>query len=301
MIRLSFFIFLLFIVSFESLYAVQRPVIQTNEVVVIFDEPLSVAAKEVSAIYPALKSELETALRWKLDFRPTVLLVKETQSFKRMTGSDFFVAFAVPRKKLIVIDYSKMHNHPFTLGITLKHELCHLLLHHHIGTDNLPKWLDEGVAQWVSDGISELIMDKKRVLDEAILSGNYLPLNALTHRFPRDRRSVSLAYEESKSLVMYMEKEFGEDEILSLLSYLKHGDEIDAAIRKSFSISLDELEKKWRQYLRRTTTWLVYVAIHIYDILFFLTALTAIYGFIRLMIKKRAYKDEDGDGEDELF
>lgn len=290
MIRLLFFIFLLFIVSFESLYAAQRSVIQTNELVVIFDESLGAAAKEVTTIYPEIKSELETLLRWKLNLKPAVLLVKENQTFQRMTGNNFFVAFAVPRKKLIVIDYSKMHNHPFTLRITLKHELCHLLLHHHIGTDNLPKWLDEGIAQWVSDGMSELIMDKKRVLDEAVLTGNYLPLNALTYRFPRDRRSVSLAYEESKSLVMYMEKEFGENEIISLLNDLKTGDEIDSAIRKNFSISLDELEKTWHQHLTRTTTWFVYVAIHIYDILFFLTALTAIYGFVRLVIKKEHIK-----------
>jgi len=131
------------------------------------------------------------------------------------------------------------------------------------------------------------------VLDEAILSGNIIRIRRMTRRFPKDKLSLLLAYEESKSFVQYIKEEFGENGILSILGHLKNGDEVETAIPKVLSISFDELEERWYRDLRRKRTWFVYLATHLYEILFFLAALTAIFGFVKLMIKKKAYKDED--------
>jgi hypothetical protein len=277
----------------------EQRIIQSDAVSVVFEDPLKNAAEEVITLYPLVKSELEESLRWELDIRPTVVLVHDEKTFQKMAGHDLFVAFASPKRNLIVIDHSKMNRHPFSLKITLKHEMCHLLLHHHIKDENLPKWLDEGVCQWLSDGISEFISDRKRfLLNEAVLSGKFIPLPALTYRFPRDRRSISLAYEESKSFINYLEKEFGRETILAILNDLKHGDSVEDAIQKRTNVSFETLEKQWRADLKKTTTWFVYLAIHIYDILFFLSGLILIYGFIRLVIKKRSYQDEEEDDEE---
>ncbi len=298
--RILLFISLSFIIPFGSPGAEERHSLRSEDVLVFFDVRLDGPASEVLSVYPKLKAELEERIGWTLDFRPVVLLIRERDTFQRMAGTDLFVAFAVPRRQLIVIDHSKMRGNPFTLAITLKHEMCHLLLHHHIRKATLPKWMDEGVAQWVSDGMSELIMDKKRsVLDEVVLSGNYIRIRSLTHRFPKDKISLLLAYEESKSLVAYIHDKFGESAILALLNHLKAGDDVDAAIRNALSVSLGELESQWHRHLRRERTWFVYVASHLYDILFFLAALTAIVGFVKLMIRKRMYKDQDDEDDEE--
>lgn len=76
-----------------------------------------------------------------------MLLIKDGKTFHRIAKNSLIVAIAIPEQYLIVIDYSKVHIHPFTLEVTLKHDVCHLLLHHHIPGDNLPKWLDEGISQ----------------------------------------------------------------------------------------------------------------------------------------------------------
>jgi len=293
------FICLFFIAPLPLLCAEQRHILQTDDVKVVFEEPLQVAAENLATIYPRIKSELEVMLNWQVNFRPTIVLVKDGAEFQKMVKTSLFVAFAMPRKQLIVIDDSKMNMSPFSIGITLKHELCHLLIHHYIERDNLPKWLDEGVAQWTSDGLSELIMDHKRsVLDKAILSGNHIPLNRLTHRFPRDKISLALAYEESKRFVLYMEDEFGKNGILNLLKYLEQGNDIDTATQKAFSLSLAELEKQWQDQLRQKNTWLTYVAINIYEILFFITSMITVYGFIRHVIRKRNYQDDDEEAEE---
>lgn len=292
-----------FLISVPYIRAAPPRALHGSEAVVLFEDPLETPAREVAFLCSQLKSELRETLGWELNLRPTVILVRTSQRFQKMAGNKRFVAFAVPRKQLIVIDHSKMNRDPFSLGITLKHELCHLLLHHHIRDNRLPKWLDEGVAQWVSDGLSELIMAHKRsVLDEVILSGNYIPIRDLEHRFPRDSLSLQLAYEESKSFVTYIKDEFGEQRLLALLGLMKEGDDAETAIQKTLSVSLDELEREWHSYLKRTRTWFVYLAIHLYDILFFAAALIGIAGFIKVMIKRRRtfqqYDEEDDEHED---
>ncbi len=292
-IVLIFTVFL-FMMFHGFLHAAQRGTLGEKGVIVLFDEPLRVAAEQAATLYPALKKELENTLARPVNFRPTVLLVKESERFQRMAGTNLIVAFAIPEKNLMVIDYSKTRTDPFSIETTMKHELCHLLLHNHIKEATLPKWLDEGICQWVSDGISEIIMTQKRsVLDEAILSGRYISIRALTGRFPRDERYLVLAYEESKSVVEYMISSFGKEAVLSVLNYLEEGAEMDEALMRGLSISLDELESRWHHHLRRRITWVTYLINHLYEILFFLAAMAMIYGFIRGLMKKRAYRDEE--------
>ena len=291
-----FSLFTIFILLLNPLYADTPLSLQNKEVIVLFEKPLQPAAKEALEIYPVIKKSLEKTLGWRVNFRPTVILIKNSETFQRIAGTDLIVGFAVPRKNLIVIDYSKMNMHPFTIEVTLKHELCHLLLHNYIKKENLPRWLDEGIAQWMSDGIAEIIMDQKRsVLNEASLTGNYIRIRALTEGFPGDKRSLFLAYEESKSLVEYIINKFGIDAILTILEHLKDGEEVDAAILKVLTISLDELERGWHNHLKKRITWFTYLANNLNEILFFLAALIMIYGFIRHLIKKRAYKYEEED------
>ncbi len=292
-IVLIFTVFL-FMIFNGLLHAAQRGTLREKGVIVIFDEPLRVAAEEAATLYPILKKELENTLARPVNFRPTVVLVKESETFERMAGTHLVVAFAIPGKNLMVINYSKTRSDPFSMETIMKHELCHLLLHHHIREANLPKWLDEGVCQWVSDGMSEIIMTRKQsVLEEAILSGQYISIRALTGRFPRDERYLVLAYEESKSLVEYMISSFGEEAVLSVLNYLQEGADVDEALWRGLSISLNELESRWHHYLKRRITWVTYLINHLYEILFFLAAIAMIYGFVRRLMKKRAYRDEE--------
>ena len=43
----------------EPLHAEERSTLREKEVIVLFEEPLRIAAKEVATLYPVLKKELE--------------------------------------------------------------------------------------------------------------------------------------------------------------------------------------------------------------------------------------------------
>ncbi|MGB9715699.1 MAG: hypothetical protein ACPL1G_04745 [Thermodesulfovibrionales bacterium] len=154
------------LIFLNPLHAEDR-VLQTEEVRVIFGEHQAIAAEEVAKVYPSVKSELTKNVGWSVDFMPTVILDRGGEIIKRNTGSDIFVGYAIPERNLIVLDTSKVYAKPFSLEATLKHELCHLLLHQNI--ENPPRWIDEGICQWVSGGIAELSTeDGSRELQKAV-------------------------------------------------------------------------------------------------------------------------------------
>jgi hypothetical protein len=292
--RRELFLLVLFLLLFSpSLYAEQASIIQADDIVVVFEEPLRFVANEAVSIFPGIKSDLERSFTWTLDFRPTLVLTNNRQKFEELAGSRVVVAYAIPQRNLMVIDYTKMNTDPFSLGTTIKHELCHLLLHSQVKNGTLPRWLDEGISQLASDGIAEIMMSRKgAILERAVLSENLLSMRRLSRNFPRDDESLLLAYEESKSFVEFINHEFGQEGIQNLLRNLQGGNNIDEAVFNSFSISFDELERRWHTHIRRNITWFTYLANNLYTILFFAGALITIVGFVRMMRKKRRY-DED--------
>jgi len=269
-------------------------------VVVRFDEPLLSAAREVIRIYPGIRAELERELGFSTVFRPEVILMKDSASFRKTAESDLVTAFALPQKNLMVIDYARMHTHPFTLGTTLKHELCHLELHYHIRDRKLPRWFDEGICQWATGGLAEIMTDGNRsVLRDATLSSRIIGIRRLSELFAGGGRDLLLAYEESKSIIEYIEKEFGATGIRGIVKHMAEGDQLEDAVQKSLMISLDQLEERWRSSLVEKTSWFSYVGDNIYEILFLFGALLTLFGFVRMLNRKRAYKDEDEEPWDD--
>ena len=290
---------ILCLLAFTSLQADTSGVIEGSDIIVQYDEPLKNAALEVVRLYPRIKHELERILGWEIDFRPSIVLIKENARFQDIISNPYIIAIAVPDKRFIVIDYSKMNISPFTLEITLKHEICHILLGRNIPDERLPRWLNEGFCQWVTGGVAELMVNNKQpTLSAASLSYRLIPLASLSRNFPGDRDQLILAYEESRSVVDYMVMEYGRNSVVDVLSYLRKGDTMDTATGKAVSVTPDELERRWVQHLQGQVTWIGYMAANIYMVLLFAGALLTICGFLRVIIRRRRRTytiEEDGE------
>jgi hypothetical protein len=192
------------------------------------------------------------------------------------------------------MDYSKIDRTPFDLQATFEHELSHLLLHKNIKAPNIPKWLDEGVAQWASGGIADIINPgNKDILKQAVISENVIPLYEISVAFPSQSREFILSYQESRSFVEFIVHEYGADKLLSILNSLKKGNPIEQAVYESLSINLNILEQHWLKSLPRKYSWPSYIANHIYWILFFAAALISLIGYLRFRIRLKNYRDEE--------
>jgi Peptidase MA superfamily len=288
---------ILLVIPGQTWSAENTETLKGNGVVVRFTEPHQGAAEEIKKIFPTVKAELEKTFGWPLDFDTTVFLSEDHESFQGRVGNNLVVAYAVPQKNLIVFDSTMMNKSPFSIGVTLKHELCHLFLHRHIAADDFPKWLDEGIAQWVSGGVAEILLGgQETTLDQASLSGKLIPIRALEKTFPGDDASFRLAYGESKSLVEFIVNTAGSDGLRNILDDLRKGASIDEAVTRELGFPHGDLERNWQRSLQGRMTWVAYMSRRLYSILFFLAGLATVAGFIRFLVRKRAYIDDD-DGE----
>lgn len=266
-----------------------------GDAVFVHPERLAHVAENLARSYPDLLADLSRSLEWEYDRIPTIVLADDRDEFEEWAGTEYFSAFAVPDRELIVLDPSRMAD-AAAMDATLKHELCHLLLSRHIDRDRLPRWLNEGVAQWTSDGLSELLVSQERIsLPAAASSGRIFALSALETRFPHTGNGLALAYVQSRSVVDFIVRTYGRDGLLDLLDALRAGDAPGEAIRYALGISQAELEDAWRKSLGETPAWLLFLATYLYEILFVAAALATVYGFVRLRLRQRRY----GEWEDE--
>ncbi len=139
-----------------------------------------------------------------------------------MAGHRSYVAFAVPEKFVIVIDDTRMGMKPFSREATIKHELCHLILHRYVNDRRLPKWLDEGVAQWISDGMPDIVNPSRgSMLVQAAMTNGFLSLRSIRDEFPADDPELGLAYEQSRAIVEHIIANYGKNGILNILEALR--------------------------------------------------------------------------------
>jgi len=102
-----------------------------------------------------------------------------------------------------------------------------------------------------------------------------------------------LAYEQSKSLVEFIQKKSGAASLLNILNQMANRDSIDEATVKNLSITLDALEDLWHKDLTSQEMWFYYLSTYLYPILFFLAAVLAVIGFIRYQIRRKKRREEE--------
>lgn len=283
-----------------SASAEDRLILRGENVIVTCDPPLEAWARELVRDFPDLRSGVEKPLGWSLESRVGVFLTVDPEGFLKMSGSPFVSAFAVPARHAIVVRVSSMTARPYFFKETFQHELCHLVLHEHIDSARLPKWLDEGVCQWISGSLGEILGGAGRGAAGAVdLSRRAIPLRRIESAFPADEESLILAYEESRSIVEYISAAYGKGSLFHILERLKLGDRIDDAVRISLGKSLDAFEEEWLRHVRGRRVWLIWLGENIYEALFLAAALLTVLGFVRETIRKRRRGEEHDEEENE--
>ncbi len=266
--------------------------LKTDHAEILFPENLQKAAQETAGMVPEITRDLRNIFGWSVTLKPTIILVEDSKRFQAMAGSPLVTGFAVPGRNVVVIDCSRI-SRPFEFQNILKHELCHLYIHKHLGPFGLPRWLDEGIAQWVSKGAMDIIENPKgALLPKAAFSDSMLPLGALANGFPRTPDALRLAYEESKSFIDYLIRVYGRDKLLQILNRMEQGLSLRQAFSETYGVPFYKVEEEWQSSLIKNIAWIAYLSRYLYEILFALGGLLVIYAFIRMMKKKRAYMDE---------
>lgn len=143
---------------------------------------------------------------------------------------------------------------PKPLVQVLDHELIHILLGRAFAPMDVPRWLQEGVAQVYS---GEAGPEVTQALSRGLRSGAAFSLADLEGGFPDDPIRAQLAYAQSADFVRWMRFRFGDVAVPKLVQATRRGLTLDAAVHHVTGETLTVIDAAWKARLIATTpVWL---------------------------------------------
>jgi len=191
-------------------------------------------------------------------------------------------AVAYPRLNLIIIRSPRAtKSKSIDLRKVFKHEFTHIALGKAFSKrEEIPRWLNEGLAMYES---REWDLSRVSTMTRAVLTDSLIPLSEITHWFPFEADKAELAYSQSFYLISFLISQYGKDNFHRFLKEYSGGKELKDVLREVYGIKWEELEQKWKNYLKVRFSWLPIVTST--TTLWFLVAITFILAYLK---KKKA-------------
>lgn len=133
----------------------------------------------------------------------------------------------------------------------LWHEFCHVVTLQ-LTRNKMPRWLSEGISVYeerqVDPAWGMRLTPKYR---QMILDGEMVPIGKLSAAFlaPKSSQHLQFAYLQSSMVVEFLVERFGLPAVRGVLTALREGTEINAALAKN-TVPLEQLEKDFEKYGR---------------------------------------------------
>jgi hypothetical protein len=130
----------------------------------------------------------------------------------------------------------------------MTHELTHLVIHQMVFNpyNDLPTWLDEGLAMYAEGPLEPVFLS---LLVEAIKEGRLITVRSLSSPFSAYAEESLLAYAQSYSLVDFLINNYGQSQMLELLSTFREGSGYDEALLRVYGFDMDGLNDLWLSYI----------------------------------------------------
>lgn len=209
-----------------------------------------------------------------------VFIAPDGPAFDSLTGGhvpEWGAAVAIPDLGRIVIPReADRRTRGWTEARVLQHEWAHIGLHQYLPGLRVPRWFDEGYAEWASGGWSQAQGWRLRV---AFALGRAPALDSLVLDWPRDRASAELAYLLSATAVEYLVRESGERGLRRFLETWKEAGSFPAAFGRVYGVTPGQFEEDWKKYVRRRYGWLFVLS---HSAVFWLTLTLALLVLVRI-------------------
>jgi hypothetical protein len=186
-----------------------------------------------------------------------VVLAPSEARFDSLTGGaipEWGAGVAIPSRGRIVLPvYPAPRTRGWDEARVVRHEWAHLGLHQALPGLRVPRWFDEGFAEWASGGWNAEEGWRLRV---ALATGRLPPLDSLALAWPRDRASADLAYLLAGSALEFLVQSSGERGLEVLLGRWQREESFESAIRGTYGLTGSQLEEAWRRFIRSRYGWL---------------------------------------------
>ncbi len=164
-----------------------------------------------------------------------VIVAHTVEEFAQHAGSFGELAVsgvARPAEGLIILKAAKLRMPGDDFRGTVRHELVHILLHRNTNTQNLPRWLNEGLCMslaneyyWRSVFQIATMFVQNRIIDYRFLD--------MTFRAPGDEMDFGDAYAQGLSMTRFLRDHLGEDKFWRVIYAMREGSFNDALQREA--------------------------------------------------------------------
>ncbi|TKJ40096.1 hypothetical protein CEE37_10190 [candidate division LCP-89 bacterium B3_LCP] len=259
-------------------------------------------ASNVTALLKALipiKIDLEEQLQIKLAFPARIFLTSNQEEFDRITGGRLPVwsqGVSFPTTGVIVLKSPGFSHDMSTFHKTAAHELVHLIIGVRTG-NNIPRWLNEGLAQMLSGEGPGKPMAR---LSRALWSGTLISLKSIEHVDSFSHSQADLAYLQSYHAAEFLIKQYGWEALHEIMGYLNQNLPFDDALYRTLEMDSTGFEAAWLASLNRSYRWVILLDLHLYLFLG-ATILVIAAGISVIRRRKKIYRKweaEDGPQED---
>ena len=141
---------------------------------------------------------------------------------------------------------------PGGLRAVLRHEIAHVALGAATG-GNYPRWLTEGYAQYAS---GEWSWEDAWHLQAAFLRRGATTLEEIDLRFRRHSTEARMGYLLSYTAVHELDVLGGEPGMAAVFRRLRDGASFEEALRRTYGITSEEFEVRWKRSLVDRYGWL---------------------------------------------
>ena len=122
----------------------------------------------------------------------------------------------------------------------LDHEIVHIILGRAFAHRPVPRWLQEGVAQFFAGEYNQ------RTIEQLGSFAEPMSLMDLSRGFPKDPFQARMAYAQSADVVAFLYRTYGPNALQVLIREMSHGTEFALALYKATGLFPEELDAAWR-------------------------------------------------------
>jgi hypothetical protein len=203
---------------------------------------------------------------------------------------DWSIGAADPSSNTIILYFPESSKSPKAISL-VKHELAHIILHRALEDIRIPRWFDEGFAQWVSGPMEQ---GQAVRLAMANFTGERVDLWELEGLNSWGGNQAELAYAESRAAFEYLVASIDGD-IFGLIRSIRRLGDFEEGFEDFTGVSMLDFYRQWANIRVDRFNWSL-ILLDWRTIFAIITVLFLIGGTIKLVRNKRK-RDEDNSAE----
>ena len=178
----------------------------------------------------------------------------EFQSYSADGFPEWAQAIAFVKKKIIIIRMANA-DEINRLPQVFLHELVHIYLGIQYFNTDVPTWLHEGIAQWLSN--ENLNADEQVLIANALYSNKLSSLSSLDSMFTFSSNQARLGYALARSAIDYFDRQYDTSGLVEILNLLAKNQSMDFAFKKATGRDFIDFEVGWFAFIDDQYKWLI--------------------------------------------